>query len=183
MWLWNGYQILLRYFQKVSEIRSGYTIIQVVKKLLVMQETPSCISSSNWLTLVFSNWLIGKEPDAGKDWRREEKGMAEDEIVGWHHQLNGHEFNSWVRKICWRRDRLPTPVFLGFPCDSTGKESACSVGDLGSIPGLERSPREGKGYPLQYAGLENSMDCLSPWSHRVEQDWAAFTFTYCFIKI
>ena len=59
-------------------------------------------------------------------------------------------FNSWVGKICWRRDRLPTPVFLGFPCGSAGKESACNAGDLGSIPGLERSPGEGKGYPLQY---------------------------------
>ena len=38
------------------------------------------------------NWLIGKDPDAGKDWRQEEKGMKEDEMVGWHHQLNGHEF-------------------------------------------------------------------------------------------
>ena len=38
------------------------------------------------------NWLIWKDPDAGKDWRREEKGMTEDEMVGWHHQLNGHEF-------------------------------------------------------------------------------------------
>ena len=62
---------------------------------------------------------------------------------------------------CWRRDRLPTPVFLGFPCDSTGKESACYAGDLGSIPGLGRSPGEGKGYPLQYSDLENSMDY--PW--------------------
>ena len=38
------------------------------------------------------SWLIGKDPDAGKDWRQEEKGMTEDEMVGWHHQLNGHEF-------------------------------------------------------------------------------------------
>ena len=47
---------------------------------------------------------------------------------------------------------------LGFPCGSAGKESACNAGDLGSIPGLGRSPGEGKGYPLQYSGLENSMD-------------------------
>ena len=47
----------------------------------------------------------------------------------------------------------------GFPCGSVGKESTCSVGDLGSIPGLGRSPGEGKGYPLQYSGLENPMDC------------------------
>ena len=44
----------------------------------------------------------------------------------------------------------------GFPGGSAGKESACNAGDLGSIPGLGRSPGEGKGYPLQYSGLENS---------------------------
>ena len=44
------------------------------------------------------------------------------------------------------------------PRGSAGKESACNVGDLGSIPGLGRSPGEGRGYPLQYSGLENSMD-------------------------
>ena len=51
-------------------------------------------------------------------------------------------------------------VELGFPCGSAGKESACNVGDLGSIPELGRSPGEGKGYPLHYSGLENSMDCI-----------------------
>ena len=40
------------------------------------------------------NWLIGKDPDAGKDWRQEEKGMTEVEMVGWHHQLNGREFEQ-----------------------------------------------------------------------------------------
>ena len=49
---------------------------------------------------------------------------------------------------------------MGFPDSSVGKESACNVGDLCSIPGLGRSPGEGKGYPLQYSGLENPMDCL-----------------------
>ena len=47
----------------------------------------------------------------------------------------------------------------GFPDSSVGKESACSAGDLGSIPGLGRSPGEGRGHPHQYSGLENSMDC------------------------
>ena len=65
-------------------------------------------------------------------------------------------FNSWVGKIHWRKDRLPTPIFLGFPCGSAAKESACNVGDLGSIPGLGKCPGEGKGYPLQYSNLENS---------------------------
>ena len=63
------------------------------------------------------------------------------------------------QKIPWRRNSLPTPVFLGFPCGSAGKESTCNVGNLGSIPGLGKSPGEGKGYPLQYCGLENSMGC------------------------
>ena len=69
--------------------------------------------------------------------------------------------DSWILKICWRRDRLPTPVFWGFPCGSVGKESSCNAGDLDSIPGLGRSPREGKGYPLQYSGLENSTDYIA----------------------
>ena len=50
---------------------------------------------------------------------------------------------------------------LGFPCGSAGKESTCNAGDLSSIPGWGRSPEEGKGQPLQYSGLQNSID--SPW--------------------
>ena len=49
---------------------------------------------------------------------------------------------------------------MGFPCGSAGKESACNAGDLGLIPGLGRFPGEGKGYLLQYSGLENSMDSI-----------------------
>ena len=56
-------------------------------------------------------------------------------------------------------DNMTTLHFLGFPCGSAGKESACNAGDLGLISGLGRSPGEGKGYPLQYSGLGNSMDC------------------------
>ena len=49
---------------------------------------------------------------------------------------------------------------MGFSGGSAGRESTCTVGDLDSIPGLGRSPGEGKGYPLQYSGLENSMNCI-----------------------
>ena len=57
--------------------------------------------------------------------------------------------------------------FRGFPDSSVGKESACNAGDPSSIPGSGRSPGEGKGYPLQYSGLENSMDCMySPWGRK-----------------
>ena len=79
--------------------------------------------------------------------------------------------------IHWRRDRLPTPVFLGFPCGSAGKESACNTRDLGSIPGLGRSPGEGKGCPLQYSDRENSMDCTVIGLQRVGHDRATFIFT------
>ena len=85
------------------------------------------------------------------------------------HRLNRRpQFDSWVRKICWRRDRLPTPAYLGFPCGSAGRESSCNAGDLRSIPELGRSPGEGKGYPLQYSGLENSMDSIV---HGVAKNW------------
>ena len=56
----------------------------------------------------------------------------------------------------------------GFPGGSAGKESTCNAEDLGSIPGLERSPGEGNSYPLQYSGLENFMDCIA---HGVTKSW------------
>ena len=59
---------------------------------------------------------------------------------------------------------------MDFPCGSAGKESTCNAGDLGLIPGLGRSSGEGKGYPLQYSGMENSMDRgawqTSPWGRK-----------------
>ena len=69
------------------------------------------------------------------------------------------------------------PFILGFPSGSDGEESTCNVGDLGSIPGLGRLPGEGKGYPLQYSGLENphgqrSLAGYSSWGHRVRHNWA-----------
>ena len=55
---------------------------------------------------------------------------------------------------------LQPDIPLGFPGGSAGKESACNVGDLSSTPGLRRSPGIGNGYPFQYSGLENSIDCI-----------------------
>jgi len=63
---------------------------------------------------------------------------------------------------------LASELFLGFPCGSAGKESTCDAGGLGLIPALGRSLGEGKGYLLQYSGLENSMDCVS---HGVTKSW------------
>ena len=92
------------------------------------------------------------------------------------------QFDSWVEKTCWRRDRLPNPAFLGFPCGSAGKESACNLGDLSSIPGLGRSPGEGNGYPLQYSSLENSMDCIVHGITKSETQLRDFHFSFRLIN-
>ena len=76
------------------------------------------------------------------------------------------------KKIPWRRNGLPTPVILGFSCGSTGRESACNAGDLGSVPGLGGSPGGGRGNPLQYFCLENPHGHRSlAGSQRVRYDW------------
>ena len=84
-----------------------------------------------------------------------------------------------VRFLSWEDllEKEPTPVSLGFPGGSAGNKYTCSVGDLGLIPALARSPGEGNGYPLQYSGMENSMDCIV---HGVAKIWTRlndFTFT------
>ena len=73
---------------------------------------------------------------------------------------------------------------LGFPCGSAGKESTCNVGELGLMPGLGRSLGEGKGYTLQYSGLENSMDCRA---HEITEsdttEWLAPQYFYTQINL
>ena len=81
------------------------------------------------------------------------------------------QFNSWVWKIPWRRDRLPIPIFMDFPGGADGKESACNVRDLGLIPGLGRTPGGGPGNPLLCSCLVNphglrSRVGYSPWGHK-----------------
>ena len=73
--------------------------------------------------------------------------------------------------IYWR-----SCILNGFPCGSAGKESACNAGDLGSIPELGRSPGEGKGYLLQYSGLENPMYCIV---HEVTKSWTWLSVHLC----
>ena len=82
-----------------------------------------------------------------------------------------------VGKINWRSDRLPSPVFVGILCGSAGKEFAWNVRDLGLIPRLERSPGEGKGYLIQYFGLENSMDCIVNGVTKSQTQSSNFHFT------
>ena len=128
--------------------------------------------------------------------------MTEDEMAGWHHWLDGRESqwtpgvgdgqgglvccDSWGRKELDMTERLIWSdliwwCYMDFPCGSAGKKSTCNVGDLGLIPGLGRSPREGKSYPFQYSFLENSMDSIV---HGVakSQTWLSdFHFTWCYM--
>ena len=67
---------------------------------------------------------------------------------------------------------------LGFPCGSAGKESAHNARDLGSVLGLGTSPGEGNSYPLQYSGLENSMDLYHPWGHKELDTTERLSLTY-----
>ena len=112
------------------------------------------------------NRLIGKDSDAGRDWRQEEKGMAEDEMAGWHHWLDGHEFelvpgigDGQVSLACcipWGHKELNTTAWLNW------------IQTL-NIEGLRDSVGEGNGNPLQCSCLENSRDGVaqSQW-----HDWS-----------
>ena len=71
-------------------------------------------------------------------------------------------------------------IFLGFPGGLAGKESACNAGDLGLIPGLGRSPGEGKGFPRQYSGLENLMDCIDHGVTKSRTGLSNFHFHFTF---
>ena len=116
------------------------------------------------------SWFIGKDSDAGRDWGQEEKGTTEDELAGWHHWLDGGEFewtlgvgdgqgglvccNSWGCKESDTTEQLnwtEPNVLMGFPGGSVGKETAYNAGDprdMGSVPGLGRSPGGWHGNPL-----------------------------------
>ena len=88
--------------------------------------------------------------------------------------------HSWLYFIQWK---ICLSTEMGFPGDSDGEESACNLGDLGSIPGLGRSPGEGNRYPLQYSGLENSMDCLVHGVAKSQTRPSHFHFHWCWDRL
>ena len=104
---WSGYPIPSPENLPNPGIKPGFPALQVDSLPTEISGKPNPKGNQSWIfigrtdaeaetpilwPLDVTNWLIWKDPDAGKDWKREEKGMIEDEIIGWHHQLNGHEF-------------------------------------------------------------------------------------------
>ena len=87
LWCWRR---LLRV--PGTERRSSQSILKEISPEYSIGRTDAEAETPKLWPLDEKNWLIGKDPDAGKDWRQEEKGMTEDEMVGWHHRLDGHEF-------------------------------------------------------------------------------------------
>ena len=75
-------------------------------------------------------------------------------------------FDSSVGKMCWKMDKIPTPVLLGFPCGSAGKESACNARHLSLIPGLERSPWKRERLPIPLFWPRKFHGLYSPWGHK-----------------
>ena len=91
--------------------------------------------------------------------------------------LEGAEFKAVITK-----SNIAILILYDFPGSSAGKESACDAGNLGLICGLERSPGEGKGYPHQFSGLENSMDCIVPGVTESDMtDFHLFYILYIFV--
>ena len=145
------------------------------------------------------SWLIYKVTDTRKDWRQEEKKMTEEDMVGWHHWLNEHEFEQapgdgngqgslaccslWgckeSDKTEWLNNNMGVRAYL---VAQEGKESTCSAGDQGSIPRSGRSPGELNSYPLQFFFsfflffffcLNNFTDRGALWAtvHEIAESW------------
>ena len=116
--------------------------------------TKENIRMSNKNMKSYSKWLISRKVQITANTKLPSRVSLVAQLVKRIHlQCRITRFNSWGGKICWRRDRLPTPVFMGIPGGSAGKESSCNAGDLGSIPALGRAPGEGNSYPLQYSNI------------------------------
>ena len=87
LWCWRR---LLRV--PLSARRSNQSMVKEISPEYSLEGLMLNLKLQYFAHLMAKNWLIWKHPDAGKDWRQEEKGMTEDEMLGWHHWLNGHEF-------------------------------------------------------------------------------------------
>ena len=87
-WLWFGWVDWMERRDVLDNKKSVFSITCPIHHFLWVSSGPALVQIPPHV----KSWLIGKDPDAGRDWGQEEKGMTEDEMAGWHHRLNGHEF-------------------------------------------------------------------------------------------
>ena len=127
------------------------------------------------------NWLIGKDPDAGKDWRQEKKGMTEDEIVGWHHWRDGHEFEQAVGVgdgqgilVCPGCKELDMTEWLNLP-RTIYSGTRCGGGRFLGPRGLQhiRLP-----CPSLSPGVCSNSCPLSQWCHPIISS-SVISFSFC----
>ena len=108
--------------------------------------------------LIVKSWLLGKDPDAGKDWRQEEKGTTEDEMVGWYHHLNGHEFEQTPKDGKWHGSLVC--------CSPCGHRESDTTELLNSSNGQQKT-----GFSLSEKGVPGpgkGKTAETPWSQRLE---------------
>ena len=169
---------------------------------LLKEISPGCLLDGLMLKVKLQHFghlmrrLIGKVLDAGKDWRREEKGTTEDEMVGWHHWLNGHE-SEWTPGVgdgqgglacCspWGRTELYTTERLNNSNKMLDISPVWYVGLQFIRYPVVCPSGEGNGTPLQYSRLENHMDGGAWWATvrgvtKSRTQLSDFTFTFTFM--
>ena len=164
----------------ISDILSTTFFRSVLKTYWIFIKYYSIWNSLNWVCPILwpphaKSSLIGKDPNAGRDWGQEEKGMTEDKMAEWHHRLDGYESewtpgvgdgqgglaccNSWGRKESDMTEPLNwTECTKGRPWWLRRYRICLQCRRPGFDPWVGKIPGEGNDYPLQYAGLENPMD-------------------------
>ena len=190
---------------KIACLKIGYITSQILVSGNYLDKKMNHIGESHTLSQWNKHWLIPKIIQRNSTTSLEQMGvLGKLEWPKWL-DINSHLFcelnthlgsliaqlvknppamqETRVRFLFWEdppeKGKATHSSILGLPSGSTGKESTHNAGDLGSIPGLGRSPGQGKGYPLQYSGLENSMDCIV---HRVAKSQTGlsdFNFHTC----
>ena len=155
LWCWRRF---LRV--PLAARRSNQSILKEISPEYLLEGLDAEVEALILWPLDVKNWLIGKDPDAGKDWKQE-KGMAEDEMVGWHHWLNGHEFEQtpidgdgqgslvccspWGRRVRhdWMTELNWYPLFhQGFSCVHNNRfiHTSCLVTECQSCADDKRIP-------------------------------------------
>ena len=152
---WPEFTYLYKRGYEIHVLAGYIAVLKIIRVLLVRKK-------KKW------KWILSRQP----------ADLASTSIQRILLQCRRPWFDYWVRKICWRRDRLPTPVFLGFPCGSAGKESAHNAGDQVRSLGWKDSLEKGKATHSSILAWRIPRIPWSVGSQRVGHHWVTFAFSY-----